>query len=114
MADDAEDVVAGQDRTLRPKVLCGPNLLRPAVDSDDRSGPAQARALDDGETDPAAAEDGDAFARLNGGGKNCRADAGRNCASDERRDVEWHNLPDLHAALARNQSGARGGAPGRH
>ena len=81
-ADDLHDIVVGHENALRAKVLCDPDLLRPGINRQDLCGAADSRTLNDVQSHAAAAEDDNAFAGLNFGGKHRRSHAGGDGASD--------------------------------
>ena len=69
---------------MAPKLLGRLALQLDRVDGDDPGRAGDARALDHGLADAAAADDGDGRARLDLGGVERGADAGRDAAADER------------------------------
>ena len=83
------------------------------IDGDDRRRARKSRALHAVEADPAAADHDDARSRLDGGGVDDRAHAGKNAASDQRRAVERHRLRD-DSNLARVDDDMIGESAGAH
>src|SRR5215469_14080107 len=80
----------------------------------DHRGAGQARPLDHGDADAAAADDGDRRAGLDPGGVDHRADPGHHPAADERGDLVRHVAGERHRALGRHDHLlGEGPAPGQ-
>jgi len=71
-------------------------LLREHVDGDDLTRPADPRALDDREPDPAAAEDRDGLPGFHPRTSQRRADPGQHAAADQGGAVERDFRVDPH------------------
>src|SRR5690606_27945369 len=84
------------------------------VDGEDGAGPGDARALDHGEADAAAADDGDGGAGADLGGVDGGADAGGDAAADERGGFPRHFGVDLHHADGRDHDLFGPGAAAGH
>src|SRR5690606_20587588 len=84
------------------------------VDGEDGAGSGDARALDHGEADAAAADDGDGGAGADLGGVDGGADAGGDAAADERGGFPRHFGVDLHHADGRDHDLFGPGAAAGH
>ena len=97
------------NRDLRAEVLGHPDLRDGVIDGDDELCSAKSSALDDGEPDPAAAEDKDGVAGLDFGGEEGGADAGGDGATDESGGLERDVVADFYAGLAGDDGMGREG-----
>src|SRR5581483_1428314 len=118
----AGDLFDPRDRVTRARIhdvrraeLLGPaQLPRVDVDTDDRRGACQARALDDAGADAAAAEDGDARAGLDVGGAQHRADARHHAAADQAHLLGRQLLRHRHCLLRGDDGVGAEGADAEH